>query len=144
MEDVDKSAAFYANVLDLEETPHLDKAPESRLLVINVPNKIRLIQKEFAPSKKQVFAPSIDYPKFGWIYSTFKEKHEVIDDWTAAKKNNFKHRPMRWGGLNLHAGSGWLLHWNQCLTKVKFQIPKKAFLNLDSCQSVFSASFGLG
>ncbi|MGB7395978.1 MAG: VOC family protein [Pricia sp.] len=52
VEDVDDSADFYANVLNLKETPHPDKKPGFRWFVVNGKSQIHLIQKEFAPFEK--------------------------------------------------------------------------------------------
>lgn len=52
VEDVDKSAEFYKNALNLEETPHPDRKPGYRWFVINDNTQIHLIQKEFAPFEK--------------------------------------------------------------------------------------------
>jgi catechol 2,3-dioxygenase-like lactoylglutathione lyase family enzyme len=52
VDDVDKSAEFYANVLNMEETPHPDKKPGFRWFVINDNTQIHLIQKEFTPFEK--------------------------------------------------------------------------------------------
>jgi catechol 2,3-dioxygenase-like lactoylglutathione lyase family enzyme len=49
VEDVDKSAEFYANILGLEETPHPDKTPGFRWFIVNGNSQIHLIQKEVAP-----------------------------------------------------------------------------------------------
>lgn len=52
VDDVDKSANFYANVLNLVETPHPDKAPGFRWFIIDDKSQIHLIEKEFAPFEK--------------------------------------------------------------------------------------------
>jgi len=52
VDDSDKSADFYANILGLEETPHPDKAPGFRWFVFDGTSQIHLIQKEFAPFEK--------------------------------------------------------------------------------------------
>ena len=52
VEDVDKSAEFYANALNLEETPHPDRTPGFRWFIINGNSQLHLIQKEFAPFEK--------------------------------------------------------------------------------------------
>lgn len=52
VEDVDKSAEFYGNILNLEETPHPDKKPGFRWFIVKGNSQIHLIQKEFAPFEK--------------------------------------------------------------------------------------------
>lgn len=52
VDDVDKSAEFYGNILNLEETPHPDKKPGFRWFVVNGASQVHLIQKEFAPFEK--------------------------------------------------------------------------------------------
>ncbi len=105
VEDVDKSAAFYANVLNLEETPLPDKTPGFRWFVINDNTQIHLIQKEFAPFEKnksmhlalatQDLDGLIAHLKYNFRRLVGKEEHDKT--------------PIRWGGSNLHSGSGRLL-----------------------------------
>lgn len=52
VDDVDKSAAFYGDILGLTETPHPDKKPGFRWFIINGSSQIHLIQKEFTPFEK--------------------------------------------------------------------------------------------
>lgn len=52
VEDVDKSADFYGNVLKLKETPHPDNNPGFRWFIVNGNSQIHLIQKEFTPFEK--------------------------------------------------------------------------------------------
>jgi len=52
VDDVDKSAKFYDNILGLEETPHPDKKPGFRWFMIDDSSQIHLIQKEFTPFEK--------------------------------------------------------------------------------------------
>lgn len=52
VEDVDKSAEFYGNILKLTETPHPDKKPGFRWFIVDGSSQIHLIQKEFAPFEK--------------------------------------------------------------------------------------------
>ncbi|MFS4468452.1 VOC family protein [Maribacter sp. 2210JD10-5] len=52
VEDVDKSANFYGNVLKLKEVPHPDKKPGFRWFTVNGNSQVHLIQKEFAPFEK--------------------------------------------------------------------------------------------
>ncbi len=52
VDDVDKSATFYGEILRLTETPHPDKKPGFRWFVVNGSSQIHLIQKEFTPFEK--------------------------------------------------------------------------------------------
>lgn len=52
VKDVDKSADFYKNILNLNEIAHPDKKPGFRWLQIKGNSQIHLIQKEFAPFQK--------------------------------------------------------------------------------------------
>jgi|SRR6056297_3913980 len=52
VDDVDKSAEFYGNILRLVETPHPDKTPGFRWFIVSGSSQIHLIQKEFAPFEK--------------------------------------------------------------------------------------------
>jgi len=52
VDDVDKSADFYGNILKLVETPHPDKKPGFRWFTISGNSQIHLIQKEFTPFEK--------------------------------------------------------------------------------------------
>lgn len=52
VDDVNKSAEFYGEILRLKETPHPDKAPGFRWFLVDNSYQIHLIQKEFAPFEK--------------------------------------------------------------------------------------------
>lgn len=52
VDDVDKSAAFYGDILGLTETPHPDRTPGFRWFIVDGSSQIHLIQKEFAPFEK--------------------------------------------------------------------------------------------
>ncbi len=52
VDDVDKSAEFYKNILKLEEISHPDKKPGFRWFTINGSSQLHLIQKEFVPFEK--------------------------------------------------------------------------------------------
>lgn len=52
VDDVDKSAEFYGNILRLTETPHPDKTPGFRWFIVSGSSQIHLIQKEVAPFEK--------------------------------------------------------------------------------------------
>lgn len=52
VDDVNKSADFYENILKLEETPHPNKSPGFRWFIINGNSQLHLIQKEFTPFEK--------------------------------------------------------------------------------------------
>ncbi|MGB3149037.1 MAG: VOC family protein [Maribacter sp.] len=52
VDNVDKSADFYGEILNLTEVPHPDKKPGFRWFVVNGNSQIHLIQKEFTPFEK--------------------------------------------------------------------------------------------
>ncbi|MFS4455580.1 VOC family protein [Maribacter sp. 2304DJ31-5] len=52
VDDVDKSADFYKNILKLKEIPHPDRKPGFRWFVVSGNSQIHLIQKEFTPFEK--------------------------------------------------------------------------------------------
>ena len=92
VEDVDKSAEFYANVLNLEETPHPDKTPGFRWFVINDKTQIHLIQKEFAHfEKNKSLHLALATKNLDGLIERLKSKNIIFDDWTG-KKNTIKHR----------------------------------------------------
>lgn len=92
VEDVDKSADFYANVLNLLETPHPDKKPGYRWFVINDNTQIHLIQKEFAPfEKNKSMHLALATDDLNGVITHLKAKNVVFDDWSG-KKNTIKHR----------------------------------------------------
>lgn len=92
VEDVDKSADFYANVLNLEETPHPDKTPGFRWFIINEKTQIHLIQKEFAPfEKNKSLHLALATQDLDAFIKHLKAKNVVYDDWSG-KKNTIKHR----------------------------------------------------
>ncbi|MGB6154052.1 MAG: VOC family protein [Pricia sp.] len=92
VEDVDKSADFYANVLNLEETPHPDKTPGFRWFIINEKTQIHLIQKEFAPfEKNKSMHLALATQDLDGVIAQLKAKNIVFDDWSG-KKNTIKHR----------------------------------------------------
>ncbi|HEA21707.1 hypothetical protein LCGC14_1253560 [marine sediment metagenome] len=92
VEDVDKSAEFYANVLNLEETPHPDKTPGFRWFVINDKTQIHLIQKEFAPfEKNKSMHLALATQDLDGVIEHLKSKNIIFDDWSG-KKNTIKHR----------------------------------------------------
>ncbi len=90
--DVDKSAEFYKNVLNLEETPHPDRKPGYRWFVINSNTQIHLIQKEFAPfEKNKSMHLALATQDLDGLIAHLKSKNVVFDDFTG-KKNTVKHR----------------------------------------------------
>jgi len=90
--DVDKSAEFYKNVLNLEETPHPDRKPGYRWFVINGNTQIHLIQKEFAPfEKNKSMHLAISTNDLEGLIAHLKSKNVVFDDFSG-KKNTTKHR----------------------------------------------------
>ena len=92
VDDVDKSADFYANVLNLKEIPHPDKTPGFRWFLINDTSQIHLIQKEFTPfEKNKSLHLALATQDLEGVIEHLKAKNIVFDDWSG-KKNTIKHR----------------------------------------------------
>jgi len=92
VEDVDKSADFYANVLNLKEIPHPDKTPGFRWFVINEKTQIHLIQKEFAPfEKNKSMHLALATQDLAGVIKHLKANNVIFDD-SSGKKNTIKHR----------------------------------------------------
>lgn len=92
VEDVDKSAEFYKNVLNLEETPHPDRKPGYRWFVVNGNTQLHLIQKEFAPfEKNKSMHLALATNDLDGVIARLKSKNVIFDDWSG-KKNTIKHR----------------------------------------------------
>ncbi|MDT7830087.1 VOC family protein [Pricia sp. S334] len=90
--DVDKSAEFYATVLNLEETPHPDRKPGFRWFIIDDNTQIHLIQKEFAPfEKNKSMHLALATQDLDGLIAHLKSKNVVFDDF-AGNKNTIKHR----------------------------------------------------
>lgn len=89
VDDVDKSAEFYGNVLNLKETPHPDKKPGFRWFIINGDaQQVHLIQKEFAPfEKNKSMHLCLATQNLDDVIGHLKDKNITYYDWPG-KENN--------------------------------------------------------
>jgi catechol 2,3-dioxygenase-like lactoylglutathione lyase family enzyme len=82
VDDVDRSAEFYGNILRLTETPHPDKTPGFRWFVVNGSSQIHLIQKEFAPFiKNKSMHLCLATQDLDGVISHLEKNNIVYSDW---------------------------------------------------------------
>jgi catechol 2,3-dioxygenase-like lactoylglutathione lyase family enzyme len=92
VDDVDKSAEFYSEVLNLEETPHPDRTPGFRWFIINDKTQIHLIQKEFAPfEKNKSMHLALATQDLDGLIGHLKKQNVEFSDFDG-KVNTIKHR----------------------------------------------------
>ncbi|QLG46741.1 VOC family protein [Costertonia aggregata] len=82
VDDVDKSAEFYGNILKLRETPHPDKKPGFRWFIIEGSSQIHLIQKEFTPfEKNKSMHLCLATQNLDTVIAHLKENNVPFSDW---------------------------------------------------------------
>ncbi|WP_394749288.1 VOC family protein [Spongiimicrobium salis] len=92
VDDVDRSAAFYGEVLNLKETPHPDNSPGFRWFIVNGNSQIHLIQKEFTPfEKNKSMHLCLATENLDAFIAHLKKKGVVFYDWPG-KKNSITNR----------------------------------------------------
>ena len=92
VENVEKSAEFYGEVLGLQETPHPDNAPGFRWFIVNGNSQIHLIQKEFTPfEKNKSMHLCLATQHLERLIAHLKKKKVPFYDWPG-KKNTITNR----------------------------------------------------
>lgn len=100
VDDVDKSAEFYKNILNLEEISHPDKKPGFRWFTIKGSSQLHLIQKEFVSfEKNESMHLCLATKKSRKCYRAFeKKRHRFL---RLARERKCGHATNRWCQANI-------------------------------------------